>query len=51
MDTSRATFLSSWTQELRRHPETAWPLEAEAHGALSAHLLAKDDTTLIGMGL
>ena len=47
MDTSRETFLSSWAQELQTwHPATTLPKDSQAHGALSGHLLSKDDTTV-----
>jgi hypothetical protein len=51
MDASRKTFLSSWAAELQqRHPPAALPpsTRSTAHGALSGHLLSKDDTTVFG---
>jgi hypothetical protein len=49
MAVSQSTFLSSWAQELAElHPAAALPVGGEAHGALSAHLLSKDDTTVFG---
>ena len=48
MDASREKFLSYWSLELKKHPVSAIPVGSKANGALSAHLMSKDDTTLLG---
>ena len=49
MEVSRSTFLSHWAADLQQwYPGAALPAGGEAHGALSAHLLSKDDSTVFG---
>ena len=49
MEISRKAFLSSWEKELKStHPLSILPSFGDSHGALSAHLMSKDDTTVFG---